>query len=118
MAKKDEAPKRFFRLLKGRHAEGDRIYQGRLVKNGQVVYPGDVIETTHDLNKLNGGGDPAFQKFEEITEAHARAASSQSLANMTVAELRAMAEAEEIQVPSSATKDQIIEILESSSVGV
>lgn len=103
-----------FRLLVGRHGEGDRRYK-----------PGDVIETKSDLLKLNSPGSTKFALLESVPVAEPHEAKksgkkskkaepvhgSATLDAMSIEELQAMAEAEEIDLGGATRKDEIIDII-------
>lgn len=55
-----EKPVRRFRVLRGIHSEGGKVY-------GKGRPDGDVVETTNDLMKHNGDGQPHEWKFMDIT---------------------------------------------------
>ena len=55
-----EAPQRKFRVLRGIHAEGGKVY-------GKGRVHGDVVTTTNDLTKHNGDSGPGDWKFLDIT---------------------------------------------------
>lgn len=87
-----------FRLLRGTHTDGRRIYKRN-----------EVIETPTDLAKrFNQRGSVKFQRLS----AEEAAASPPSLESMTVAELRVIAEQEGCELEGNVRKADLIEAIE------
>jgi hypothetical protein len=123
-----------FRILVGKHSEGYHLgADGRRIK--PKIYcadgkqDGNIIETTTDLCKMNHPGANKFQRLYEspksssdpeavaeaahegfygMPEDPAVKAKSDGLDGKNAAELRKIAEEEEIDLGSAKTKDQIL----------
>ena len=112
-----------FQVLHGRHSEGGMLYER-----------GDVFESKSDLNKLNGGShdtqkflrmaddakpkggkEVAFMNETPVVEEEAE--ETVDLSSKTVAELRELAEEEEIDLGEATLKADIVEIIEAHLVG-
>lgn len=110
-----------FRVLVGKHSEGGKIY-------GKGTPNGDIVDSKSDLEKLNTA---AGKKFERIgkkrpTPASQVAAkgeeesyedegeSNDGLEDMTVEELKEVAETEEVEYASGSRKADIIAAIRES----
>lgn len=75
----------------------------------KTYYPGDIFECDKNLDLLNlrgRNGQIIKQRFQLVGES-----SGDSLDEMTVAELKAMAETEEIDLGNATRKDKIIAVI-------
>jgi hypothetical protein len=124
-----------YRLLRGSHHETKWVQQGsEQVDEGTTYHKGDLIETDDDLLKYNSG-DARSPKFERVLEGTEQVPdtvealeversrieqriaelkgkpASDPLEDMTVADLRALADSEEIDLGEARTKAQIIEAI-------
>ena len=78
------------------------------VEGDGVYYTGDIIETDKDLSRHN---TPSGQKFERLSTIQSIDDPVSDLNRMTVADLRALAEQEEIDLGDAHLKDEIIEAI-------
>ena len=103
-----------FRVLHGRHVEG-KTPDGKQ----RTYVQGDIVDSQSDLTCFNSPGAIKFEKIEsgrmpENTPALAGSPATvaekenDGLEAMSLAELRKMAEEEEIDVKTAKTKDQVI----------
>lgn len=100
-----------WRVIRGIHADKTckLIKQGALegVEHGKgYFYPGDVIETDKDLSKHNAVGSIRFELMDE-TEMN-------PLGELTMQELRKLAEEEGVQVPERIRKADLLKALDAN----
>ena len=82
-----------------------------------IFYAGDIIETEADLSKHNNQAEKKFEKLEGY-EPITPKAENDGLEGMTVAELRGLAEREEIDLGDAITKKaEIIEAIRLQTSG-
>lgn len=93
-----------YKVLRGRHAEYGRVYD-----------IGDIVDSRSDLDVLNSLNS---QKFEYIgpgtyskTSSTESEAGQDSLDSMTVAQLKELAEGEEIDLDGATRRDEILTII-------
>lgn len=103
-----------FRVLRGRYVEG------KTTDGKQRIYvQGDIIDSKSDLMRFNSPGAIKFEKIESgrLPENTPTLDSSTTavikkendgLEAMSIAELRKMAEEEEIDIKAAKTKDQLV----------
>ena len=94
-----------YRLLRGQHISGERDADGK-----KIVYKaGDVFESPIDLVARFNDPRMAEQKFERVF-------TEDPLEVMTVAQLRELAEEEEIELPNNAKKQDILNVIRGHKV--
>lgn len=106
-----------FELLAGAHTEGE-VSQGTRV----IYHPGDIIESDVDLAKMFGS-----EKFRKMDESEPNVAKKRSqsqqtitiptreeLNKMSMADLRALAAEEEIDVSTTSKKEEVVNMIISS----
>ena len=92
-----------FRVLHGLHSEGGRVYDA-----------GSVVDSKSNLLRFNQPGAVKFQALPDSTLLDSTPVSEPDteptdlLENMTVADLRKLAEEEEINLDGTTRKDQIV----------
>jgi hypothetical protein len=110
-----------FRVLRGRHAEGGKTY-------GKGLPDGDVVTTTKNLSNIfdrhamrskkflllsSGPGEPGLENSAPVPAVPTGTQEMddnllETFQSMTVAELRAHAAAEEIELGDASKKDDIV----------
>lgn len=106
-----------FELLAGAHTDGE-VSQGN-----RVIYrPGDVIETDVDLAKMFGSdkfrkmdeSEPNTPKKRPQSQQVVTVPTREELNKMSMADLRALAAEEEIDVSTTSKKEEVVNMIISS----
>ncbi len=103
-----------FQLLDGRHAEGSTTDDlGRKVQ--KIYRKGDIVDTDKNLAKqFNSPGCIKFRKLadgEQVVETEAGSTLADEYSKMTVADLKALASEEGIDLGNATKKDDIANII-------
>ena len=104
-----------FRILEGLHSEGGKLYASRKAQKNATLehHDGDIIHTNNDLTKHNFQHSKKFEVYSENveTEMVVDDDGDPKFDQMTIADLKAFAKENEIDLDGASKKDEILEII-------